>query len=82
VIRELTKGTDEAKKMLRVIKVAPDTIDNCPRQNPMRERGEWDLVSGSNSDWAGNPDTSIVLTILEITLSPNMLEIKGPEKIV
>jgi hypothetical protein len=67
VVRELSKCMDGAnlatyKEMLRVVKFVLDTKDYCLKLNPAFENEEWDLVSYSNSDWAGNPETRISVT--------------------
>jgi hypothetical protein len=48
--------------MLRVVKFVLDTKDYCLKLNPICENEEWDLVSYSDSDWAGNPETRISVT--------------------
>jgi hypothetical protein len=67
VVRELSKCMDGAnlaayKEKLRFIKFVLDTKDYCLKLNPVFENEEWDLVSYSNSDWAGNPETRISVT--------------------
>jgi hypothetical protein len=67
VVRELSKCMDGAnlaayKEMLRVVKFVLDTKDYCLKLNPIFENEEWDLVSYSNSDWAGNPETRVSVT--------------------
>ena len=67
VVRELSKCMDGAnlaayKEMLRVIKFVLDTKDYCLKLNPVFENEEWDLVSYSDSDWAGNPENRISVT--------------------
>jgi hypothetical protein len=48
--------------MLRVIKFVLETKDYCLKLNPVLENEEWDLVSYSDSDWAGNPENRISVT--------------------
>jgi hypothetical protein len=48
--------------MLRVVKLVFDTKDYCLKLNPIFENEEWDLVSYSDIDWAGNPETRISVT--------------------
>jgi hypothetical protein len=67
VVRELSKCMDGAnlaayKEMLRVIKFVLDTKNYCWKLNPVFENEEWDLVSYSDSDWAGNPENRISVT--------------------
>jgi hypothetical protein len=67
VVRELSKCMDGVnlaayKEMLRVVKFVLDTKDYCLKLNPVFENEEWDLVSYSGSDWAGNPETRISVT--------------------
>jgi hypothetical protein len=50
------------KEMLRVVKSILDTKDYCLKFNPIFENEEWDLVSYSDSDWAGNSETKISVT--------------------
>jgi hypothetical protein len=64
---ELSKCMDGAnlaayEEMLRVVKFVLDTKDYCLKLNPVFENEEWDLVSYSDSDWAGNPETRISVT--------------------
>jgi hypothetical protein len=67
VVRELNKCMDGAnlaayKEMLRVVKFVLDTKYYCLKLNPVFEDEEWDSVSCSNRDWAGNPETRISVT--------------------
>jgi hypothetical protein len=73
VVRELSKCMDGAnlaayKEMLRVIKFVLDTKDYCLKVNPFFEHEEWDLVSYSDSDRAGNPEIRISVTAFIIYL--------------
>jgi hypothetical protein len=43
--------------MLRVIKFVLDTKEYCLKLAPELENEEWDMVSYSDSDWAGDPDS-------------------------
>jgi uncharacterized membrane protein len=66
VVRELSKCMDGAnsaayKEMLRVVKFVLDTKDYL-KLNPICENEERDLVSYSDSNWAGNPETRISVT--------------------
>jgi hypothetical protein len=67
VVRELSKCMDGAnlaayKEMLRIIEFVLDTKDYCLKLNLVFENEEWDLVSYSDSDWAGNTETRISVT--------------------
>jgi hypothetical protein len=67
VVRELSICMDGAnlaayKEMLRTVKFVLDTKDYCLKMNPIYENEEWDLVSYSDSDWAGNPENRISVT--------------------
>jgi hypothetical protein len=67
VVRKLSKCMDGAnlaayKEMLRVVKFVLDTKDYCLKLNPVFENEEWDLLSYSDSDWAGNPENRISVT--------------------
>jgi hypothetical protein len=67
VVRELSKFMDGAslaayKEMMRVIKFVLDTKDYCLKLNSICENEEWDLVSYSDSDCAGNTETIISVT--------------------
>jgi hypothetical protein len=57
-------GTNLAayKEMLRVIKFVLDTKEYYLKLAPVLENEEWDMVTYSDSDWAGNPDSCISLT--------------------
>jgi Reverse transcriptase (RNA-dependent DNA polymerase) len=50
------------KEMLRVIKFVLDTKEYCLKLAPELENEEWDMVSYSDCDWAGNPDSRISVT--------------------
>jgi hypothetical protein len=64
VVRELIKCMDLPgyKEMLRVVNFVLDTKDYCLELNPICNDEEWDLVSYSDIDWAGNPETRIRVT--------------------
>jgi hypothetical protein len=67
VVRESTKCMDGAnlaayKEMLRVVKFVLNTKHYCLKLNPAFENEEWNLMSYSDSDWAGNPETRISVT--------------------
>jgi hypothetical protein len=71
-VRELSKFMDGAnlaayKEILRVEKFVLDTKDYCLKFNPIFENEEWGLVSYSDSDWSGNPETRISVTGLSST---------------
>jgi Reverse transcriptase (RNA-dependent DNA polymerase) len=64
IVHELSKCMDEAnlaayKEMLRVIKFVLDTKEYCLKLAPELKNEEWDMVSYSDSDWAGDPDSRI-----------------------
>jgi hypothetical protein len=72
VVRELSKCMDGAnlaayKEMLRVVNFVLDTKDYCLKLNPICQNEKWELVSYSDSDWAGNPETRISVTGLPST---------------
>jgi len=67
VVRELSKCIDEPnlaayKEMLRTIKFVLDTKDYCLKMNPIHDGETWDLVSYSDSDWAGDPENRVSVT--------------------
>jgi hypothetical protein len=67
VVCELSKCMDEAnlaayKEMLRLIKFVLDSKEYCLKLLPGLKNEEWDMVSYSDSDWAGNPDSCISVT--------------------
>jgi hypothetical protein len=67
VVRELSKCIDGAnlaayKEMLRVVKFVLGTNNNYLKLNPICENEDWDSLSYSNSDWAGNPENRISVT--------------------
>ena len=73
VVRELSKCMDGVnlaayKEMLRVIKFVLDTKEYCLKLAPELENEEWDMVSYSDSDWAGDPDSCISVTEFVIYL--------------
>jgi hypothetical protein len=72
VVRELSKCMDGAnlaayKEMLRIVKFVLDTKDYCLKLNSICENEEWDLVSYSDSDWAGDTKTRISVIGLSYT---------------
>jgi hypothetical protein len=48
--------------MLQVIKFVLDTKEYCLKLAPELENEEWEMVSYSDSDWAGDPDSRISVT--------------------
>jgi hypothetical protein len=64
------------------MKFVVDTTDYCFKINAIYESEEWDLVSCSDSIWAGNPETRISLTGLTTYLldAPIFWRSKGQKR--
>jgi hypothetical protein len=45
-----------------VMKFVVDTKQYCLKMQPVDDREDWDLVSYSDSDWAGDTKTRIRIT--------------------
>jgi hypothetical protein len=88
VVIELIKCMDGAnlavyKKMLRVVKFVLDTKDYCLKLNPICEDEEWDLVSYSDRNCAGDPEnrTSVTGFIIYLLAAPICWRSKGQKGI-
>jgi hypothetical protein len=52
------------KEMMSFVKIVLNTKDYFLKLNPICKNEEWDLVSYSDGNWVGNPETSMRLARL------------------